>query len=82
MHSYCEHHRQLSIRNQRVFDQKKRRQLELSEEPETQPKRPRRRSTTISSREEVNEAQTSNSVEDLDTKHFSRSSDSTRVTTI
>ncbi|KAG6608981.1 Heat shock protein70 [Phytophthora cinnamomi] len=25
MHSYCEHHRLLSIRNQRVFDQKRRR---------------------------------------------------------
>ena len=26
MHSYCEYHRQLSVRNQRAFDQKKRRQ--------------------------------------------------------
>ncbi|CAI5726246.1 unnamed protein product [Hyaloperonospora brassicae] len=25
MHSYCEYHRQLSVRNQRVFDHKKRR---------------------------------------------------------
>ncbi|KAE8990909.1 hypothetical protein PR003_g21544 [Phytophthora rubi] len=29
MHSYCEHHRLLSVRNQRVFDQKRRRQRQL-----------------------------------------------------
>ncbi|ETK87481.1 hypothetical protein L915_08098 [Phytophthora nicotianae] len=29
MHSFCEYHRQLSVRNQRVFDQKKRHKQEL-----------------------------------------------------
>ncbi|CAH0479619.1 unnamed protein product [Peronospora belbahrii] len=39
MHSYCEHHRQLSIRNQRAFDQKKRRQRRELEAQEAE-KRP------------------------------------------
>lgn len=48
MHSYCEYHRQLSVRNQRVFDQKKRRrQQELEiEETEKRSRRSWRQSTT------------------------------------
>ncbi|KAL3659125.1 hypothetical protein V7S43_016009 [Phytophthora oleae] len=43
MHSYCEYHRELSVRNQRVFDQKKRKQHRSQlEERENQPKRSRR----------------------------------------
>ncbi|KAK1938879.1 hypothetical protein P3T76_008954 [Phytophthora citrophthora] len=42
MHSYCEYHRQLSVRNQRVFDQKKRKQHQSQlEGRENQPKRSR-----------------------------------------
>ncbi|KAG3120342.1 hypothetical protein PI124_g1521 [Phytophthora idaei] len=39
MHSFCEYHRQLSVRNQRVFDQKKRRLQEGRIDVETQPQR-------------------------------------------
>ncbi|CAI5702061.1 hypothetical protein KXD40_009140 [Peronospora effusa] len=48
MHSYCEYHRQLSVRNQRAFDQKKRRQrrtLEADEEAEKRLCRSRRPTT-------------------------------------
>ncbi|KAG7387943.1 hypothetical protein PHYPSEUDO_013341 [Phytophthora pseudosyringae] len=43
MHSFCDYHRQLSVRNQRVFDQKKRRHQEPG--VENQPRRSQRRST-------------------------------------
>ncbi|KAL4106957.1 hypothetical protein PRIC1_004993 [Phytophthora ramorum] len=32
LHSYCEYHRELSVRNQRVFDQKRRRERGLDKE--------------------------------------------------
>eukprot|EP00644_Phytophthora_capsici_P000818 jgi/Phyca11/108883/e_gw1.16.167.1 len=42
MHSYCEYHRQLSVKNQRVFDQKKRKQHQSQlKEGESPPQRPR-----------------------------------------
>ncbi|RLN96317.1 hypothetical protein BBJ28_00003570 [Nothophytophthora sp. Chile5] len=37
LHCYCEYHRERSIRNQKVFDQKRRRQRELIERDESQP---------------------------------------------
>ncbi|KAI9994467.1 hypothetical protein PInf_011099 [Phytophthora infestans] len=62
MHSFCEYHRQLSVRNQRVFDQKKRLQQEPAtgntetytpireddqQEAHDSNKRPRRRRRTV-----------------------------------
>ncbi|RLN83080.1 hypothetical protein BBJ28_00024788 [Nothophytophthora sp. Chile5] len=37
LHCYCEYHRERSIRNQKVFDQKRRRQRESIERDESQP---------------------------------------------
>ncbi|KAI9909926.1 hypothetical protein PsorP6_010379 [Peronosclerospora sorghi] len=50
MHGYCDYHRQLSIRNQRVFDQKKRqrRQVETLESKQ-QPPDPRARRQSVTS---------------------------------
>jgi hypothetical protein len=42
MHSYCEHHRLLSVRNQKVFDEKRRRQREQAvAKPVKRPRRSR-----------------------------------------
>ncbi|GMF28610.1 unnamed protein product [Phytophthora lilii] len=58
MHSYCEHHRLLSIRNQRVFDQKRRRQRQLELDGKHEEKQPCTRQQNVNSCSSVDDTKT------------------------